>query len=69
MITLPFLQRPLFVLSLDKEEFPQVIHYNMFNFIVYALWEADNLLKYVYTWKPVLEKMLGGAGLFCTNRQ
>ena len=29
---------------------------------VYTLWQAGNMLKCVYTWQPVLEKLLGGAG-------
>ena len=31
-------------------------------FSVYTLWQAGSLLQCVYTWPPVMEKLLGGAG-------
>lgn len=32
-------------------------------YTVYTLWQVPDILKFVYTWRPVYEKMMGGAGI------
>ena len=41
----------------------ETTNHNVQFLIVYTVWKVNGLLKYVYTWRPVLAKMLGGAGL------
>ena len=50
------------IISVNKE--PLFFEYDDRLFpTVYTLWQACNLVKSIYTWQPVMEKMLGGADL------
>lgn len=33
------------------------------NFVVYTMWQYPNMLPKLYTWGPVVQKLIDGAGI------